>query len=56
VLFGLAVIPLAIFIAKRYGARIASTTSLRRLADAIAGNSLTQARESLDAIHRFEES
>jgi len=56
VLFGLAVIALAIFIARRYGPRLSRATAIRRLADAIAGNSLTEARDSLDAIRRFEES
>jgi hypothetical protein len=54
-LFGLAVIPLAIFMAKRYGARIASFTPVRRLADGIAGRSLAAALDYLDAIRRFEE-
>jgi len=55
-LFGLAVIALSIFIAKRYGARLGRATAMRRLADAIAGNSLTEARDTLDTIRRFEES
>jgi hypothetical protein len=54
-LFGLAVIPLAIFMAKRYGARIASSTPMRTLADGIAGRSLAAALDYLDAIRRFEE-
>ena len=54
VLFGLAVIPLAIFIAKRYGSRIASHTPLRWLADEIAGRSLAEALDRLDAIRRFK--
>jgi hypothetical protein len=54
VLFGLAVIPLAIFIAKRYGARLARYTPMRALADTIAGRSLAAALVSLDAIRRFE--
>lgn len=55
VLFGLAVIPLAIFLARRYGPRLARWSAMRRLADAIAGNTLTAALESLDSIRRFEE-
>jgi hypothetical protein len=55
VLFGLAVIPLAIFLARRCGPRL-GPTRLRRLADAIAGQSLSEARDSLDSIRRFEES
>lgn len=53
-LFGLAVIPIAIAIANRYGARIAQHTAMRRLADAIAGRSLVAALDSLDSIRRFE--
>ena len=56
VLFGLAVIPLAVIVARRYGPRLARFTPMRRFADAIAGESLAQARDSLDAIRRFEES
>ncbi len=54
-LFGLAVIPLAILIAKRYRSRIASHTLLRLLADEIAGRSLAEALDRLDAIRRFEQ-
>lgn len=56
VLFGLAVIALAIFLARRYGPRLERSTAMRRLADAIAGRTLSEARNSLDAIRRFEES
>lgn len=56
VLFGLAVIPLAIFVARRYGARLNRSTMMRRLADAVAGRSLSEALASLDSIRRFEES
>ncbi len=55
VLFGLAVIPLAIFLARRYGPRLEGSTAMRRLADAIAGQTLSEALISLDAIRRFEE-
>lgn len=54
-LFGLAVIPLAIFLARRYGPRLGSPVT-RRLAEAIAGQSISQALASLDTIRRFEES
>lgn len=53
-LFGLAVIPLAIFIAKRYGSRLANFTPVRALADAVAGRSLVAALDRIDAIRRFE--
>jgi RNA polymerase sigma factor (sigma-70 family) len=56
VLFGLAVIPLAIFLARRYGPRLRGSTTMRRLADAIAGQTLSAALASLDSIRRFEES
>jgi hypothetical protein len=54
--FGLGVIPLAIFIARRYGPRLATSTRMRWFADAVAGRSLAQALDSLDAVRRFEES
>ena len=54
-LFGLAVIPLAVFAAKRYGSRLREVSALGALADAIAGRSLAAALDSLDAIRRFEE-
>lgn len=54
-LFGLAVIPLAMFLARRYGPRLAASTAMRRLADAIAGNTLIEALASLDSIRRFED-
>jgi hypothetical protein len=53
-LFGLAVIPLAIWLARRYGLRLAAATPMRRLADEIAGRSLSSALGSLDALRRFE--
>jgi hypothetical protein len=53
-LFGLAVIPSAIFLARRYGSRLAAYTPMRRLADEIAGRSLSTAFDSLDALRRFE--
>ncbi|MBV8530288.1 MAG: hypothetical protein JO104_03150 [Candidatus Eremiobacteraeota bacterium] len=55
VLFGLALIPLATFAAKRYGPRLNQLAPIRALADAIAGRSLTTALRSLDATRRFEE-
>jgi hypothetical protein len=54
VLLGLAVIPLAIFLARRYGPRLEKSTAMRRLADAIAGQTLSEALDSLDSIKRFE--
>jgi hypothetical protein len=54
VLFGLAVIPVAIFLARRFGDRLERTGFMRGLADAIAGRSLAAALDSLDSIRRFE--
>jgi hypothetical protein len=54
-LFGLAVIPLAILIARRYGKKLEPFPLTRALADAIAGRSLTAALAALDAIIRFED-
>ncbi len=56
VIFGLAVIPLAVVVARRCGPQLARFSLMRRFADAIAGESLAQARDSLDAIRRFEAS
>lgn len=53
VLFGLAVIPVAIFIAQRFGARLRRMSVMRRLADEIAGRSLATALDDLAAIRRF---
>jgi hypothetical protein len=53
-LFGFAIIPSAIFLARRYGPRLAAYTPMRRLADEIAGRSLSSALDSLDALRRFE--
>lgn len=53
-IFGIAVIPVAVAVARRYGERLARTTPMRALADAIAGRSLTMTLESLAAIRRFE--
>lgn len=55
-LFGLAVIPIAVFAARRFGPRLARSAPMRAAADAIAGHSLTRALNSLDALRRFEES
>jgi hypothetical protein len=54
VLFGLAVIPVAVFLARRFGDRLKRMGFMRGLADAIAGRSLAAALDSLDAVRRFE--
>lgn len=54
-LFGLAVIPAAIFVARRFGQRLRESSLGRALADEIAGRSLAAARDDLAAIGRFAE-
>jgi hypothetical protein len=55
VAFGFAVIPLAVFVARRYGRQLGQSTLMRSLADEIAGVSLVSALNSLDTIRHFEE-
>lgn len=55
VIFGVAVIPVAVFLARLFGPRLAASTPMRALADAIAGHSLKSAIDTLDSIRRFEE-
>lgn len=54
-LFGLAVIPVAILLARRYGQTFKRSSLIRGLADDIAGRSLVAALESLDGLRRFED-
>lgn len=56
VLFGLAVIPLAIYFARRFGAQLQGNSTLRYIADTVAGRSLIAARGSLAAIERYSSS
>jgi len=53
--FGVALIPLAIFAARRYGGRVERFAVVRALADDVAGRSLVRALDAVDAIRRFEE-
>jgi hypothetical protein len=53
--FGLAFIPLAIWVTRRCSERFGSSPWFNRLADDIAGRSLATAKEQLDEIVRFEE-
>ncbi len=53
-LFGVAVIPAAILLARRYRDRFARSTWMRGFADTIAGRSLAAAIDSLAAIRRFD--
>ena len=55
VLFGLAVIPIAVVIARGFGPRLERATPMRFLADEIAGRSLGAALDDLAAIRRFAE-
>jgi hypothetical protein len=55
VLFGIAVIPIAVGIARAFGPRLERATPIRFLADEIAGSSLAAALDDLAAIRRFAE-
>jgi hypothetical protein len=55
VVFGIAVIPLCIWIARRFGDRLGKSPTTRSFVDAIAGNSMSEALQSLDTIRRFEQ-
>jgi hypothetical protein len=52
---GLATIPLAVWIARRYSERLGGSRFLKHLADDIAGRSLATAMGHLEEITRFEE-
>lgn len=54
-LFGLAVIPIAVVIARAFGPRLERATPIRFLANEIAGRSLAAALDDLAAIRRFAE-
>jgi len=54
-LLGLAIIPLAFWLARKYGDRISRSTFGRRLLDDIAGYNLNEATEFLATLARFEE-
>jgi hypothetical protein len=54
VLFGLSLIPLAIWLSKRFAERMGPSPLLRRLLRDIAGYNLTAAGESLAELSRFE--
>ncbi len=51
---GLAFIPLAIWLARRYGERLSKTTAVRNIADSIAGRDIEVAREYLEKLRRFD--
>lgn len=52
---GIAIIPLAIWVARRYGGRLSKTSALRHIADSIAGRDIAAAREAIAKLRRFEE-
>src|ERR1700694_48905 len=54
-LFGIAVIPLALWISKRYASRMKRTGLAQRLMGALAGSDLNAAIGFLNALARFEE-
>jgi hypothetical protein len=51
--FGIAVIPLAIWLSRRYGERLSRSSIGRRIADSIAGRDIAVAREVLEKLRRF---
>lgn len=53
-LFGVAFIPLMLWVSKRVGPRISGSSLVRRLMDDLAGRSLTTAARVLDDVSRFE--
>lgn len=54
VAFGLALIPLVLWVSKAYADRLAEATLVRRLADDLAGRSLTQALRFVDEVTAYE--
>jgi hypothetical protein len=52
--FGIAVIPLAIWLARRYGNRLSRVKAIRYIADSIAGRDIAVARDYLEKLRRFE--
>lgn len=53
-LLGVAAIPLLLWLARRYGERLAGRPLLKRLADDVAGRNLTAALDHLAALAAFE--
>ena len=52
--FGLAFIPLAIWVAKVFGEQMTESTFMRKLGDSLAGRDLAAAKDFLDRLSRFE--
>jgi hypothetical protein len=51
--FGIAFIPLAIWLSRRYGERLSRSSIVRHIADSIAGRDIAAAREYLEKLRRF---
>lgn len=51
---GIAFIPLAIWLSRRYGERLSRSSIVRHIADSIAGRDIAAAREYLEKLRRFE--
>lgn len=51
--FGLAFIPFAIWMARRYGGRLSKSSIVRHIADSIAGRDIAVARDVLEKLRRF---
>jgi hypothetical protein len=50
---GIAFIPLAIWLSRRYGERFSRSSIVRHIADSIAGRDIAVARETLEKLRRF---
>jgi hypothetical protein len=51
--FGIAFIPLAIWLSRRYGERLSRSSTVRHIADSIAGRDIAVARDVLEKLRRF---
>jgi hypothetical protein len=54
-LFGLAAIPILIWLSRRYGPRLAGRPLLKRLADDLAGRNLSAALSYLESLAAYED-
>lgn len=50
---GIAFIPLAMWLSRRYGERLSRSSIVRHIADSIAGRDIAAAREYLEKLRRF---
>jgi hypothetical protein len=51
---GIAFVPLAMWLSRRYGERLSRSSVMRRIADSIAGRDIAAARGYLEKLRRFE--